>query len=103
MKGTKHDGGKPMMSLIDPLFLTHLAQVLTFGANKYEPNNWRGGITTSRLLDAALRHVNAFNAGEDTDPESGLSHMAHAACCLMFIDNLIVTKPETDDRWKTNS
>ena len=99
--GSKLDDGKPRMSLIDPFFLTAVAQVLTFGATKYDAHNWRGGIAVSRLLDAALRHINAFNDGQDNDPESGLPHMAHAACCLMFINNMVATHPHLDDRYKS--
>lgn len=97
--GTKHDHGKPMMSLIDSEFLTETALVLTFGAVKYDVDNWRKGIPVRRLLDATLRHVNAINAGEDADPETGLHHAAHAACELMFAMWMIRHRPDLDDRW----
>jgi hypothetical protein len=98
--GTKHDHGKPRMSLIDPEFAAELASVLTFGASKYAPDNWRYGIEVRRLLDAALRHINAINAGEDADPETGLHHAAHAACELMFAMWMIRHRPDLDDRWR---
>lgn len=97
--GLKYDNGKPPMSLLDRKWLEGVAQVLGFGANKYAAHNWRKGITYSRLSDAALRHLLAFNDGEDTDPESGLSHLYHASCCLMFLSNMAITKPELDDRY----
>jgi len=63
-------------------------------------HNWRKGIEITRLIGAALRHLFAFLRGEDNDPESGLSHIAHCSCCLMFISEIHRTKPELDDRVK---
>lgn len=97
--GTKHDLSKPDMSLISPLALTYLAQVLTFGAQKYTPNNWRYGIDQTRLVAAALRHITAFNSGVDNDPETGLPHMAHAMCCCMFSIELSVSAQNKDSRY----
>lgn len=98
--GTKHDQGKPEMALLDSDFLEEVAKVLTFGKIKYAADNWRGGIGTRRLLSAALRHIFAYLKGEDTDPESGLSHLGHAGCCLMFAFWMNRYKPELDDRYK---
>jgi hypothetical protein len=75
-----------------------VARVLEFGARKYAPNNWRKGMSWSRLVGAALRHLAAFERGEICDPETGLPHLGHLGCCLMF---LIVYQREglgTDDR-----
>jgi hypothetical protein len=47
-----------------------------------------------------MRHLHAFNDGEDKDPESGLSHLAHASCCLMFLLEFEKTHQELDDRYK---
>lgn len=98
--GTKYDAGKPDMSLLDPLALTRVAEVLTFGAKKYDAHNWRQGFKLSRLTAAALRHIFAWIGGQDKDPETDISHLAHAMCCLMFCLNLHETKPELDDRYK---
>lgn len=98
--GTKHDGGKPPLSLLDRTWLDGTAMVLAFGAKKYAAHNWRAGIAFSRLSDAALRHLTAFIDGEDTDPESGLPHLYHASCCLMFLSNMSETRPDLDDRYK---
>lgn len=95
---TKYDGGKPRMSLLDPYALSEAAKVLTFGEKKYAAHNWRKGFRYSRLLDGVMRHINAFNDGEDLDPESGLSHLAHAMCNLMFLLKNTQTHPELDDR-----
>jgi hypothetical protein len=98
--GIKHDQGKPEMALVDAYFIEQLAAVLTFGARKYSSENWRGGLSTKRTLSAVLRHVFSFLKGEDNDPESGLPHLAHAACGLMFTIWMTKHKPELDDRYK---
>lgn len=94
----KYDGGKPRMDLLDAYAIEELAKVLTFGAQKYAPWNWAKGMEFSRLQAAALRHLFSFQAGEDLDPESGLPHLAHAMCCLMFLLSMTVRHPEMDDR-----
>lgn len=98
-KGAKHDSDKPRMDLVDSEAITQLAAVLTFGAEKYAAHNWRAGISYSRLIAALLRHTFAYLRGEDNDPESGLSHIAHAMCCCMFLLGL-QKRPELDDRYK---
>lgn len=99
-KGLKYDGDKPPMALLDDAFLTGVASVLGFGANKYAAHNWRNGIQYSRLISAAYRHLGAINRGEDVDPESGLSHAYHLGCCTMFLASMMQTRPDLDDRWK---
>jgi hypothetical protein len=99
MTGRKDDSEKPPMALIDPEFLVTLAAVLGFGARKYAAHNWRGGINYSRLISAAYRHLGAINSGEDIDPESGLPHTGHLACCVMFLDWMLKHRPDLDDRW----
>ena len=96
--GVKHDQEKLRVDLLDPLALEGLAAVLTFGAKKYAAHNWRGGISYSRLIGAALRHTFAILRGEDRDPESGLPHVDHLGCCWMFLSNMMKTRPDLDDR-----
>jgi hypothetical protein len=95
----KYDQEKPRTDLLDPLALEGLARVLAFGATKYAANNWRGGLSYSRLLGAALRHIFAIMRGEDNDPESGLPHVDHLGCCWMFLSNMTKSRPDMDDRW----
>ena len=84
--GSKHDSGKPLMGAVPPNALLAVAKVLTFGAEKYGRDNWRQVESAeTRYLDAALRHINAYQRGEAVDPESGESHLAHAVCSLMFM------------------
>jgi hypothetical protein len=98
----KFDGDKPPLNLLSNEALTQIAKVMQFGATKYAAHNWRKGFTWSRPLAAAMRHINAFNDGEDKDPESGLSHLAHAACCIMFLLEFEKTHRHLDDRYKVS-
>lgn len=97
----KYDKGKVRMDLIPEELLIEVAKVLEFGANKYSPNGWRQGMDWSRVYAALMRHITAWNAGEDLDPETGLSHMAHAGCCVAFLLNYQSLGVGTDDRYKT--
>lgn len=96
----KFDQDKLPLHLLSTEAMNQTAAVLAFGADKYAAHNWRKGFAWSRPLSAALRHITAFNAGEDKDPESGLSHLAHAACCIMFLLEFEKTHKELDDRYK---
>lgn len=97
--GLKLDHDKPRMELLEPEYLRGTADVLTYGAQKYAAENWRAGIDATRLYGALQRHLNAFWSGEDVDPESGLPHLYHASCELMFLDWTVRHLPERDDRW----
>lgn len=96
----KFDTDKLPLNLLSTEAMNQTAAVLKFGAQKYAEHNWRNGFVWSRPLAAAMRHLTAFNDGEDRDPESGLSHLAHAACCIMFLLEFEKTHPELDDRYK---
>lgn len=95
---TKHDAAKPRASLLPPNSLDTIIAVMEYGATKYGAHNWRGGMEYSRAWDAAFRHMWAWWRGEDTDAESGLPHLAHAVCSLMFIIDWSRTGVGVDDR-----
>lgn len=95
-KDMKYDADKPRMDLLlsgCPLALEAVSSILTFGAKKYSAHSWqtveRGD---ERYLAALLRHLTAHAKGEKLDPESGMSHLAHAACNAMFILELELKK-----------
>jgi len=96
----KFDQDKLPLHLLSTEAMNQTAAVLAFGAQKYAEHNWRKGFVWSRPLSAAMRHITAFNNGEDKDPESGLSHLAHAACCIMFLLEFEKTSKHLDDRYK---
>ena len=84
--GRKFDGNKLEYGLLPPLALEATVDVLTFGVQKYERDNWkRVPDSKRRYFDAMERHIWAWKKGEILDPESGKHHLAHAMCCLMFL------------------
>lgn len=102
VEAIKHDQGKPDWTLVPFEALEDMVRVLEFGAKKYARNNWasNGGFSWTRVLSATLRHLFAFMRGEDIDPESGLSHISHAQCNLLFLAYFIRNKDKftKDDR-----
>jgi hypothetical protein len=82
--GRKDDGAKIPLDLLPFDALEEVAKVLQFGAKKYARRNWEKGLPISRVLAATLRHVFAYMRGEDKDPETGFSHLAHAGCEILF-------------------
>lgn len=94
----KETAGKVPLSLLPPLALTEIAKVRAYGAAKYAPWDWTLGRAWTDYLDAVQRHLLAWQAGEDRDPESGLPHLAHAACGLMFLLEFAATGAGEDNR-----
>lgn len=99
-KAIKHDQNKAPFDLLPSKALEEVAMVFKHGAIKYSPNNWRKGFIWSRLIAASLRHVFSFNSGEDTDPETKLSHIAHATACLLMLLEHQKLNLGKDDRYK---
>ena len=84
--GRKDDSGKLEYGLIHASSLEDIVRVLTFGSLKYGRENWRFVDDASRrYFDALQRHIWAWKKGEKNDPETGVSHLAHASCCLLFL------------------
>ncbi len=85
MIGIKYDSEKEKWSLLPLEPMKEVVQVLMHGAKKYAPDNWKYVKPKERYFDACLRHLSAWQAGEKNDSETGLSHIAHAVCCLVFL------------------
>jgi hypothetical protein len=85
-EGRKFDQGKPRYGLLKPEALEEVVKVLTYGAQKYSPDNWKHveGMR-DRYFDASQRHTWAYRRGELRDVESGYQHLAHAICNLIFL------------------
>lgn len=83
--GTKYDSGKPDLSIVPYVAIEQIARALMYGEQKYQRYNYLAGFNSNRLIAATLRHVYAWNSGEDNDPESGLSHVAHALAGLSML------------------
>lgn len=99
-KAVKFDTEKKRLELLPFLALEQVGDVFTYGAKKYGAFNYRKGMSWSRLIGAALRHLFAFARGENKDPESGLLHLAHCACCILMLIDAVLLELGEDDRWK---
>ena len=98
----KFDDNKPQMGLLPPKALQGIADIFTYGAKKYASHNYKskGGLDWNRVYDAALRHLNAWNDGENKDPETKKSHLYHAGCCIMMLIDLVESGIGKDTRFK---
>lgn len=97
-KALKLDTGKVPLELLPFESLIEVGKVLAFGAQKYGRYNWRQGMEWTRLVGAILRHLFAWMQGEEKDPESGLSHLAHAGCGILFLLAYELKTIGSDDR-----
>ena len=84
--GLKYDSDKPRWNLLPLATVQEVVKVLTFGASKYGANNWQKlKDAQDRYFAALMRHLTQWQSGEHIDKESGLPHLAHAACDVMFL------------------
>lgn len=89
----KFDADKLDWSLLPWDTLEEIIKVLQFGAGKYSPWNWAegDGFKYNRLFNSSMRHFIAwFWRREDKDPETGLSHIAHLGCNVLFLLHYIL-------------
>jgi len=98
MDGKKYDEEKAKLYLLPPKSILEVGKVLTYGADKYDAENWRKvDDLQNRYTSAALRHIFAHIDGEADDQETGLSHLAHAMCCLLFkLEDELLGKSEEE-------
>ena len=99
-EGIKHDNEKPDLSLLPREFLDEVAKAMMYGEKKYGRYNYTGGMAWHRIIAACLRHVTAFASGEDTDRESGVSHLGHAGACVLMLTVYYKRNLGTDTREK---
>lgn len=85
MSGKKYDTGKIPIHLVPFAAIEACASVLAFGRDKYGEWNWAGGFDWSRLYSACQRHLGEWWQGDDLDKETGMSHLWHALCCVVFL------------------
>jgi len=96
--GVKLDAGKVRFDLLPPDALHAVAQVYTFGAEKYEPRNWEKGMDWGRVYAAGQRHMNSFWGGEARDQETGFLHTAHAAFAALTLTSYQLRSIGADSR-----
>ena len=99
----RYNQGKLQWSLVDFKSLEGMVQVLEMGAEKYDKHNWKKGMPITKVSESLMRHLFAFLNGEETDPESGLSHISHVMCNAMFIEYIMREKPQFDDRYESEN
>lgn len=85
-RGVKYDQEKLRPSLLPMESVIDVIKVLMFGSKKYADDNWKiVPDAHKRYKDASMRHLMAYFAGEKNDEETGLSHLSHCVCCLLFM------------------
>lgn len=103
LEGRKDDTGKTPYELLPYWYLEGTARVLDFGAEKYGRWNWYKGMAWGRVFGALQRHLwkwwwSTLTGGNGTDPETGMSHLWHAGCCLAFLMEYEAEGIGSDDR-----
>lgn len=83
--GYKLDENKLPWHLLPSDAAEEIVKVLEYGASKYSDRNWEGGMAWHRPFSALMRHMWAWWRREEADTETGLSHLAHAGCCILFL------------------
>ena len=97
-EGRKDDQTKLPLHLLPFDAISEISKVLAFGAGKYEARNWEKGMAWHRPFSACLRHLWAWWLRRGPDPETGISHLAHAGCCILFLIAYELRGVGTDDR-----
>ena len=94
LNGKKFDQGKTEWDLLPLGPVEEVVKVLMHGREKYGRDNWQlVDNPIRRYYAAAQRHLAAFrrarfdtkNPFDAIDTESKLHHLAHAACCILFL------------------
>ena len=94
----RYNTGKPDYSLLPLSTLEDEVRVWAYGAQKYTSWNWTKGMAWSVPFACLMRHLAAWQRGEEVDAESGLPHLAHAMCNLRMLTLFSKTYKEGDDR-----
>lgn len=69
---------KPSPHFIPPVAIIEESVAMGLGGAKYGPFNWNDKpVDASTYYSAAMRHLMCWYSGEDMDPESGCTHLAH--------------------------
>ena len=78
--------------------ITAIANVLWYGARKYEERNWEKGMAWSDVYGGVMRHLFSWWNKEGPDPETNFSHLWHAGCGLLFLITYEIRGLGKDDR-----
>lgn len=90
---------KAPMSTVPAAVLAEVGVAMLEGACKYGRSNFRiAGVRASVYYDATMRHLMSWWEGEDTDPDSGMSHVTKAITSLVVLRDAMIQDMCTDDR-----
>ena len=98
--GARYNDDKPDLSLIPLCTLEDEARVWMYGEKKYDRFNWMKGMEWSVPYACAMRHLAAWQRGEDIDVESQQKHLAHVMANVRMLLLYSETYPEGDNRPK---
>ena len=98
--GARFNAGKHPLKFTPLHLLEPANRVWAYGVNKYAAWNWAKGMPWSVPYECMLRHLAAWYRGEDTDPESGESHLGHIMCNVLMLEHFKTAFTEGDDRPK---
>ncbi len=98
----KYDAGKPSVfqGVIEyfPRALWGVAEISTFGANKYAWNGWEGVENGfKRYKDAQYRHALKLAMGQEVDDDSQLMHLKHEAWGALATLELYLRQKEAEN------
>lgn len=96
----RFDAMKIRWDLIPYDTLETVAEVFTHGASKYEDNNWRKGMSYSRMYGAMWRHLSKSQRGEDLDKDSYCFHLSQVAWGCLCLLHFQMNNIGKDDRVK---
>ena len=86
------DADSTRFDLIPQVGVRRLAETCAEGAVKYGERNWEKGFPASSLANHALRHINMWLLGDDSE-----DHLAHASWNLMALMTFEEQRPELID------
>jgi hypothetical protein len=90
---------KPPVANVPLSVISEVGMALAEGQYKYGGYNWRViGVRASVYWDATFRHIKAWWEGEDTDPDSQLSHITKAISALVVLRDAMIQENWNDDR-----
>jgi hypothetical protein len=90
---------KVPLHLVPSTAMVAIAMGLKEGSKKYGAFNWRTlTVEAETYLGATLRHLMAWQDGEDLDPDSGNTHLSHAMASLAILVDAIEAGNVHDNR-----
>lgn len=90
---------KVSITKLPAVAMLHAAHAMMNGAEKFGPYNWRQKKVQAEIyIDAAFRHITAWNEREECASDSGVHHLGHAIACLAILLDAQETGNLVDDR-----